>query len=64
MEQMIVARRLKIQELLSHVSLRVQYVTEPDLVTIDPTWRSFYNVNTPADLDAACSLLVRAHPPE
>ncbi|HKO30579.1 MAG TPA: molybdenum cofactor guanylyltransferase [Nitrospiraceae bacterium] len=64
MEQMIVARQLKIRELVSHASLRVQYVTEADLLTIDPTWRSFYNVNTPEDLEAACSLLVQAHPPE
>ena len=64
MEQMIVARQLKIQELLSHASLRVQYITEADLLHIDPTWRSFYNVNTPADLETACSLLVRTHPPE
>jgi len=64
MEQMIVARQLKIRELVSHASLRVQYVTEADLLTIDPTWRSFYNVNTPADLEAACSLLVQVHPPE
>jgi len=63
MEQMIVARQLKIQELVSHASLRVQYVTEADLLSIDPSWRSFYNVNTPEDLEAACSLLARIPPP-
>ncbi len=49
-EQMILARQLKIQEMVSHTSLRVQYVTEADLLTIDPSGRSFHNVNTPADL--------------
>jgi molybdopterin-guanine dinucleotide biosynthesis protein A len=63
MEQMIVARQLKIQELVSHASLRVQYVTEADLLSIDPSWRSFHNVNTPEDLEAACSLLARIPPP-
>ena len=63
MEQMIVARQLKIQELVSHASLRVQYVTEADLLSIDPSWRSFHNVNTPEDLEAACSLLARTPPP-
>jgi molybdopterin-guanine dinucleotide biosynthesis protein A len=63
MEQMIVARQLKIQELVSHASLRVQYVTEADLLSIDPSWRSFHNVNTPEDLEAACSLLARIAPP-
>jgi molybdopterin-guanine dinucleotide biosynthesis protein A len=63
MEQMIAARQLKIQGLLSHSSLRVQYITEADLLSIDPSWRSFHNVNTPADLEAACSLLARIPPP-
>lgn len=63
MEQMILARRLKIQELVSYASLRIQYVTEADLLSIDPSWRSFHNVNTPEDLEAACSLLARIHPP-
>ena len=62
LEQMIRNRQLKIQELVSHASLRVQYVTEADLLTIDPSGRSFQNVNTPADLEAARSLLARIHP--
>jgi molybdopterin-guanine dinucleotide biosynthesis protein A len=61
-EQMIGARQLKIQEMVSHASLRVQYVTEADLLTIDPSWHSFQNVNTPADLEAARSLLTRVPP--
>jgi molybdopterin-guanine dinucleotide biosynthesis protein A len=59
LEQMIRARQLKIQEIVSQSSLRVQYVTEAELLTIDPSWRSFQNVNTPSDLEAARSLLAR-----
>ena len=58
-EQMIRARQLKIQEMVSQSSLRIRYVTEADLFTIDPSGRSFYNVNTLADLEAARSLLAR-----
>jgi molybdopterin-guanine dinucleotide biosynthesis protein A len=63
LEQMIQARQLKIQELVSYSSLRVQYVTDVDLLTIDPSGRSFQNVNTPKDLEAARSLLARDPPP-
>ena len=59
LEQMIRARQLKIQEMVSQSSLRIRYVTEADLFTIDPSGRSFYNVNTLADLEAARSLLAR-----
>ena len=62
LEQMIQARHLKIQEMVSQSSLRVRYVTEADLLTIDPSGRSFHNVNTPADLEAARSLLARIPP--
>jgi len=59
LEEMIRARQLKIQEIVSELSLRVCYVTEADLLTIDPSGRSFYNVNTMEDLEAARSLLAR-----
>ena len=62
LEQMIRARQLKIQEIVSQSSLRVRYVTETDLLTIDPSGHSFYNVNTMADLEAARSLLPRIPP--
>lgn len=62
LEQMIQARQLKIQEVVSHASLRVQYVTEMDLSSIDPSGRSFQNVNTPADFEAARSMLSRLPP--
>jgi len=61
-EQMIGARQLKIQEIVSHASLRVRYVTEADLLAIDPSGRSFKNVNTPADLEVARSLLAQLPP--
>jgi molybdopterin-guanine dinucleotide biosynthesis protein A len=62
LEQMIRARQLKIQEMVSHASLRVRYVTEADLLTLDPSGRSFQNVNTPEDLEVARSLLARVPP--
>lgn len=61
-EQMIRARELKIQDMVSQASLRVHYVTEADLLTIDPSGRSFHNVNTPADLALARSLVARVPP--
>ena len=61
-EQMVWARQLKVQEIVSCESLRVQYVTEVDLVGIDPFGRSFQNVNTPADLKVARSLLTQSPP--
>ena len=62
LEQMIQVRQLKIQEVVLHASLRVQYVTETDLSSIDPSGRSFQNVNTPADFEAARSMLSRVPP--
>ena len=64
LEEMIRARQFKIQEVVSHSFLRVHYVTEADLLTIDPSGHSFYNVNTMADLEAARSLLARIPPSE
>ena len=62
-EEMIRTRQLKIQEIVLRSSLWVRYVTEADLVAIDPTGRSFQNVNTPADLEVARSLLAQLPPP-
>jgi molybdopterin-guanine dinucleotide biosynthesis protein A len=62
-EEMIRKRQLMIQEMVLRSSLLVRYVTEADLVAIDPTGRSFQNVNTPADLEAARSLLAQLPPP-
>jgi len=62
-EEMIRTRQLKTQEIVLQSSLLVRYVTEADLVAIDPTGRSFQNVNTPADLEVARSLLAQLPPP-
>ena len=62
-EEMIRTRQLMIQEIVLQSSLLVRYVTEADLVAIDPTGRSFQNVNTPADLEVARSLLAQLLPP-
>lgn len=61
-EQMIQARRLKIQEMVSKPPLLVRYVTEEDLFTLDPSWRSFFNVNTVAELEEARFLQTRVPP--
>jgi molybdopterin-guanine dinucleotide biosynthesis protein A len=53
LERMIAVRNLKVQDLASQSALRVHFVTATDLAPIDPTARSFHNVNTPADLKAA-----------
>jgi molybdopterin-guanine dinucleotide biosynthesis protein A len=62
MEQMLVSGQLKIQDLALNPSLRVQQITEEDVRSTDPAWRSFHNVNTPADLEAAYSLLAQMPP--
>lgn len=58
-ERMIQARELKIQEMVSDRSLHVRYVMEDDLRALDPSGRSFQNVNTPADLEVARALLAQ-----
>jgi molybdopterin-guanine dinucleotide biosynthesis protein A len=37
--------------------LRTRQISEDELRAVDPALRSFFNVNTPADLDTARSLL-------
>ena len=60
MEGLIQARELKIQQLAAHPSLRVHVITPADFGEIDPEGRSFYNVNTPSDLETARSIEGRA----
>ena len=52
-EGMVKARHLKIQEIVSDPSLNVRLISKVELSRIDPEGRSFLNVNTPADLEAA-----------
>jgi molybdopterin-guanine dinucleotide biosynthesis protein A len=56
MERLIAARDLKIHRLADHPALRVRLVVPEELSLVDPEGRSFYNINTPADLEAARSL--------
>ena len=56
MESLIHAQDFKIHRLADHPALRVRVVTPEELSRLDPEGRSFYNVNTPADLAAARSL--------
>jgi len=53
MERLIGAKELKIQRLAGDPALRVRLVLPQELRLVDPLLRSFYNVNTPDDLEAA-----------
>ncbi|HEU4685578.1 MAG TPA: molybdenum cofactor guanylyltransferase [Nitrospira sp.] len=59
LEEMVVRRDLKIQRLLGNPSLAVRIVEEKELKDLAPDARGFFNVNTPADLEAA-RLLARS----
>jgi molybdopterin-guanine dinucleotide biosynthesis protein A len=63
MERLIQAKDFTIHRLAEHPALRLRLVTAQDLTTVDPEGRSFYNVNTPADLEAARSLHGRGAKP-
>lgn len=52
-ERMAHARHLKIQDIASESSLKITVVEASEWAHIDPASRSFWNVNTPADLLAA-----------
>lgn len=64
LEQMIAARNLKIQDLAGHSALRVRFVTDTDLAALDPTARSFHNVNTLADLKDARAFTAQPRQPD
>lgn len=53
MEDLMKIQELKIQRLAAHPALRVRLITLAEFDAIDPHGRSFYNVNTPSDLEAA-----------
>jgi len=53
MEDMLNSGDLKIQHVINSPLLQVSLVEEQDLKQIDPSGKSFLNVNTPSDLDAA-----------
>lgn len=53
MERLIGAKELKIHALAGHPALRVRLVLSGELRLLDPDANSFYNVNTPDELEAA-----------
>jgi molybdopterin-guanine dinucleotide biosynthesis protein A len=53
LEEMVRTHHLKIQDIIEHSSLNVRLIKEAELSRIDPEGRSFLNVNTPSDLEAA-----------
>jgi molybdopterin-guanine dinucleotide biosynthesis protein A len=57
MESMIAARDLRIHRLLQDTTIKPRIVTAEDLKTVDPEGRAFLNVNTPADLEMARSMI-------
>jgi len=63
-EEMLQANNLKIQNIVAHRSLKVRLLTEAELRRIDPGGRSFLNVNTPLDLEAARTLYERLSDPD
>ncbi len=54
--EMVRTHHLKIQDIVAHPSLKVRLINMAELSRIDPEGRSFLNVNTPADLEAARKL--------
>lgn len=53
LEDMIRMRQVKIQDAFQHPSLAVRFMTEGEVRKFDPEGRSFLNINTPGDLEAA-----------
>ena len=53
-EPRLISGDLKISGFYDQV--RVRYLSEEDVAALDPEFLSFFNVNTPEDLDRALSL--------
>ena len=60
LEAMVKTRELKIQKMVEHPDLTVRFITEGELRHIDPEGRSFLNINTPSDLEAARMMYARS----
>jgi molybdenum cofactor guanylyltransferase len=56
LEDMMHRHDMKIQNLIGDPSLCVRLIEESELRRIDPAGRSFFNINTPSDLEAARAL--------
>jgi molybdenum cofactor guanylyltransferase len=57
LERMAKAQQLKVQGLTEVPGLTVRLVSEKDFLDVDPQLLSFFNINTPADLEFARKLL-------
>jgi molybdopterin-guanine dinucleotide biosynthesis protein A len=57
LEQMARTGRLKVQELVEDKNVVVKLLTEQELRRFDPVLLSFFNANTPADVEFARKLL-------
>jgi molybdopterin-guanine dinucleotide biosynthesis protein A len=57
LEEMARGGHLKLQDLLQRQVLTTRILPEEDLRRLDPDFLSFFNVNTPADLELARKLL-------
>ena len=57
LERMAKARQLRVQGLTEVSGLTVRLVSEKDFLDVDPQLLSFFNINTPADLEFARKLL-------
>ena len=57
LERMAKEQRLKVQNLAEIAGLTVKLVPEKDFLDLDPQLLSFFNINTPADLEFARKLL-------
>lgn len=57
LERMVKAHQLKVQDLAEVAGLTVKLVPEKDFLDVDPQLLSFFNINTPADLEFARKLL-------
>jgi molybdopterin-guanine dinucleotide biosynthesis protein A len=57
MERMARAGQLKLQDLVNVPGLTVRQIPEKDFLDVDPQLLSFFNINTPSDLEFARKLL-------
>lgn len=55
-ETMLHGHDVKIQNVLADPTLRIRFISEDEIISIDPTGRSLVNINTPDDLEMARSL--------
>lgn len=63
LEEMVRTHHLKIHDIVANPSLNVRLIKEAELRRIDPEGRSFLNVNTPSELEAARRLHARSIDP-